>query len=153
MIETDAAQLGLGDIALRLGLALVIAGLLGFEREIKERPAGLRTFALVGLATSLLTIVAQQLALDFAGIENIRSDPVRVIEAVTAGVAFLAAGTIIVTKSDVKGLTTAAGLWLAAAIGVGCGAGQFAAVSIAAILAIVAILALRLIESRLPKKD
>src|SRR6056297_3010517 len=102
----------------RLGGATLLCGLIGLEREIKQRPAGLRTHILVGLASAIYTLIMVELmsrADTYADIA--RTDPIRIIEAVTSGVAFLAAGMIIFTDDRIRGLTTGAGLWLSASVG------------------------------------
>lgn len=142
-------------IASRLLLAAVLGAVVGFERESHERPAGLRTHMLVCLAAAtaaVLTIEITHMA-DF-GRESVRVDPVRLIEAVTGGVAFLAAGFIIFTRGEVHGLTTAAGLWLAGAIGLAAGLGFWQVAAMATLLALVVLGLLRLIERRVsPKAD
>lgn len=142
-------------IASRLLLAAVLGAVVGFERESHERPAGLRTHMLVCLAAAtaaVLTIEITHMA-DF-GRESVRVDPVRLIEAVTGGVAFLAAGFIIFTRGEVRGLTTAAGLWLAGAIGLAAGLGFWQVAAMATLLALVVLGLLRLIERRVsPKAD
>ncbi len=138
--------LGLSEIAVRLALACLLCGIIGFERERKDRPAGLRTYMLVGLAATLFTVITIEMSLNLSDGAGIRSDPIRIIEAVTAGVAFLAAGTIIIRKGDVKGLTTGAGMWMSGAIGVACGAGYYAVAVMAAALCLVIIVLVRLLE-------
>jgi putative Mg2+ transporter-C (MgtC) family protein len=117
-------------IAARMLLAALLAGAIGFEREWHNRSAGLRTHVLIGIAAATFGILTIEIV--YAPIfqaasvsEEIRVDPIRVIEAVTAGVAFLAAGTIITTRGKVKGLTTGAGMWLAGAVGLACGLGYW----------------------------
>ena len=108
----------------RLLIAIVLAGIVGFEREMRDKPAGLRTHILVSVAACLFVILGRELAaMDFGAGEQ-RNDPLRMIEAVTAGVAFLAAGVIFTSGGKVQNVTTGASLWLAGAIGLGCGAGQ-----------------------------
>ncbi|SIN82668.1 putative Mg2+ transporter-C (MgtC) family protein [Vannielia litorea] len=109
----------------RLLAAAVLGGLIGLEREWRDKPAGLRTHILIALAACLFIVISQQLSeLSFGPQENMRVDPLRLIEAVTAGVAFLAAG-IIFTKGDtVRNTTTGASMWLAGGVGLACGAGQ-----------------------------
>lgn len=112
----------------RLLAALLLAGAIGFEREVRNKPAGLRTHMLVSLAACLFILVSQQLAaLPFGagdGSDHLRIDPLRLIEAVTAGVAFLAAGIIFTSGGKVHHVTTGASMWLAGAIGLACGSGQ-----------------------------
>lgn len=104
--------------------AVLLVGCIGFERELRNRPAGLRTHMLVALASASYCIMTMELiALDYK--DNVRMDPIRLIEAVTGGVAFLAAGLIVFARGEIKGLTTGASLWLAASIGLAAGLGQW----------------------------
>ena len=108
--------------AVRLMLAVICGGLIGLERERKRRPAGFRTHILICLGAAMTTLTGQYLALNLG--EN--TDVARLGAQVIAGVGFIGAGTIIVTKRrQVKGLTTAAGLWTSAIVGLCCGAGFF----------------------------
>lgn len=125
-------------IVARLLLATILGAAIGFEREWQNRPAGLRTHMLVCLAGALITILTIEIThVPFFQDDAIRVDPVRVIEAVTAGVAFLAAGLIIFSKGEVHGLTTGAGLWLASAVGLACGIGLWQIALFATLLALV----------------
>ncbi|MCF3593663.1 MgtC/SapB family protein [Rhodobacteraceae bacterium LMO-12] len=129
--------------ATRLIAAMVLAGLIGFEREFWNKPAGLRTHMLVSLAACLFIIVSQQLAsMPFGAQDALRVDPLRLVEAVTAGVAFLAAGIIFTSGGEVRNITTGASLWLCGAIGLACGAGQMplAAMTTGIILVVLLIL-------------
>ena len=111
-------------VAARLLLAAIFGAVIGFEREWRNRPAGLRTHILVCVAAATFAILTIEIAhLPTFDFENARIDPIRVVEAVTAGVAFLAAGTILFSRGEVHGLTTGAGMWLAGAIGVASGLG------------------------------
>ncbi|ALA20542.1 MULTISPECIES: MgtC/SapB family protein [Chelatococcus] len=104
--------------------ALLCVTVIGIEREVRGRPAGLRTHLLVGLAAAVFGLLAGEVVrAPIYDIDQVRSDPLRVVEAVTAGVAFLAAGLIVFAKGEVHGLTTGAGVWLAAAIGLSVGLG------------------------------
>lgn len=108
----------------RLIGSIVLSGLIGLERESRNRPAGLRTHMLVGLAATCYCITTLELiARDYGS--DVRMDPIRLVEAVTGGVAFLAAGLIVFARGEVRGLTTGAGLWLAASIGLAVGLGQW----------------------------
>jgi len=112
---------------IRLILGFVLSGIVGLEREVSLKPAGLRTHVLVGLGSTLLTV----LSIDaFPG-----SDPSRVAASIIVGIGFLGAGTIIKTEEKVIGLTTAATLWIVASIGVATGAGFYLLAIIATILA------------------
>lgn len=111
-------------IALRLALAAGLTALVGLERELDNQPAGLRTHMLVGLASALYVLLGLEIVARSTGMpEAVRVDPLRLIEAVTSGVAFLAAGLVVFSRGRVKGLTTGASLWLAAGVGVCCGMG------------------------------
>lgn len=124
------------EVGFRLLLAAALAGLLGWDREEQSRPAGLRTYMLVALAAAVFTVIT------FEIYETVRqsqteanADPIRIIEAVTAGVAFLAAGVIIQGRNTVRGLTTGAGMWMAGALGVAAGTGNYVLAVLAALLA------------------
>ena len=109
----------------RILLAALLGGAVGWEREAREKPAGLRTHMLISLAACLFTLLGLEMVEYHkqAG-DHVRIDPMRVIEAVTAGVAFLAAGSIITSRGSVKGLTTGASMWMVGAVGVACGLGE-----------------------------
>ena len=107
------------EALLRLVLAGVAAGILGAERETQDKPAGTRTFAVVGIGACLFTLGAEQA---FGGSD----DPVsRVVAQIVTGIGFLGAGTIIQVKDRVEGLTTAAGIWSVAAVGIAFGYGLY----------------------------
>ncbi|HLG66015.1 MAG TPA: MgtC/SapB family protein [Ktedonosporobacter sp.] len=109
---------------LRLGLALLLGACVGFERERGDRAAGLRTHALVALGACLVMIVSAFGFGDVLGVRNVTLDPSRVAAQVVSGIGFLGAGAILLRKEIVKGLTTAAAIWVVAAIGLACGAGM-----------------------------
>ncbi len=119
-------------IVLRLLIAAILGGLLGFEREQKGKSAGLRTHMLVALGAALFVLIPQQ-----AGVSD--ADLTRVIQGLVAGVGFLGAGTIVRGngQEEVKGLTTAASIWLTAAIGVAAGMGRESSALLSTILALV----------------
>jgi putative Mg2+ transporter-C (MgtC) family protein len=136
------------EIAVRLIASIVFGAVIGWEREYKNRPAGLRTHILVCLASATFTIVAVELV-NWAGRNDATSDPIRAIEAVTAGVAFLAAGTIIQARGQVQGLTTGASLWLAGAIGVASGTGMYSLAVMVTVLALIILTALQWLANRI----
>ncbi|EPX82226.1 MgtC/SapB family protein [Salipiger mucosus] len=137
----------------RLLAAIVLASVIGAEREWRHKPAGLRTHILVAVAACLFVILGRELAaLDFGEGEQ-RNDPIRMIEAVTAGVAFLAAGLIFTAGGKVRNVTTGASLWLAGAVGLGCGAGQMPLAAMATVLVVVVLLVLRQFERVLGTHD
>jgi putative Mg2+ transporter-C (MgtC) family protein len=134
---------------LRMVAALVLGGLIGWEREYHAKQAGLRTHMMIALAACLFTLVTFDL-MTLGGESDVplRLDPIRLVEAVTAGVAFLAAGTIILRGDKVRGLTTGAGMWLAGAIGLACGIGNLVLAAMAAVLALIVLWLLRMVERR-----
>jgi putative Mg2+ transporter-C (MgtC) family protein len=135
------------EIALRLIMAALFGGVLGIEREMRDRPAGLRTHMLTSMAAALFTVITFEIFHTVRSLENTANvDPIRIIEAVTAGVAFLAAGAIIQNRGEVQGLTTGAGMWLAGALGVTCGAGSYRLAIIATVLAFIILTGLRRFE-------
>lgn len=109
---------------IELGMAFVLSSLIGFEREIRMKNAGLKTHALVGIAAALLMLVSKYGFMDMLFSDNFRLDPARVAAQVVSGIGFIGGGLIFVRKDIVHGLTTAATVWLTAAIGMACGAGM-----------------------------
>lgn len=133
--------------ATRLVAALVLGAVIGAERESKQKPAGLRTHMLVSMAACLFILVSQQLAtLSFGAEDALRVDPLRLIEAVTAGVAFLAAGAIFTSGGQVHNITTGASMWLAGAIGLACGSGQMPLAAMATGIVVLVLYVIRLVE-------
>ncbi|QDH71773.1 MgtC/SapB family protein [Lysobacter alkalisoli] len=133
------------------GIAMVLGGLIGYERELKNRPAGFRTHMLVAGAAALLLGVGR-LILDSGTFtapgETLQIDPLRLIEAVVAGVAFIGAGTIFARRSDgaIAGITTAASLLMVAVIGVVCGLGFHLLGVTATLLTLVVLTILKVLE-------
>jgi putative Mg2+ transporter-C (MgtC) family protein len=117
----------LGEIAFRLVIAAALSGLVGLEREWRERTAGLRTHMLVGVGSALFTLVSAYGFNDFlvGGSSVVRADPSRIAAQIVTGIGFLGAGAILRQGLNVRGLTTAAGLWVVAAIGMAVGAGYY----------------------------
>ena len=124
------------DLVLRLLIAALMGGLIGYERERAEKPAGFRTHLLVCVGAALFTIASLH------GF-GLLSDPARVAAGVVVGIGFLGAGTILRGERGVIGLTTAATIWAAAAIGLAVGAGLYLAAVIAAVIVLVALRAPR----------
>ena len=130
------------SVTVRLVLAMICGGVIGLERERKRRPAGFRTHILICLGAAMTTMTSQYLVLNL----NLFTDMARLGAQVIAGIGFIGAGTIIITKRrQVKGLTTAAGLWAAAIVGLCCGAAFFEG----AVFATVIILLAELVFSKL----
>lgn len=116
-------MISIQTVLIRLSLALILGTLIGIERERGERAAGLRTHALVALGSCLIMIVSAFGFADILGTQNVILDPSRIAAQVISGIGFLGAGTILLRKEIIKGLTTAASIWVVAAIGLACGAG------------------------------
>ena len=154
-------ELNIWSMMLRLVLALFVGGFIGFERERKGRAAGFRTYMLVALGAALTAILSQYLDTmldtfmkDAYDIVGRRTDVVRLGARVVSGVGFLGTGTIIVTgKQEVKGLTTAAGLWASACMGLAVGAGFIECVFVSFLLIIFSIRVLPAIETLIINKS
>lgn len=112
------------EVVSRILVAVACGALLGWERERRDRPAGLRTHMLVALGGASLTVLSLQLAFQ-DGARNEAVDPLRTVQGVVGGIGFLGAGSIIQARGAVHGLTTAATIWVVGAIGVACGAGAY----------------------------
>lgn len=143
-------QLELAVLA-RVAVAIVLGGIIGFERELGRHAAGLRTHMLIAGAAALIVGLGHLLASDFADQrfrDLVRIDPVRLIEAIVAAVGFVGAGTIIKRRDDdaVAGLTTAASLLMGAAIGIAAGAGHFVLATGATLISLLVLAALRVLE-------
>jgi putative Mg2+ transporter-C (MgtC) family protein len=144
-------ELGWAEILLRVGLAAALGGAIGFERELREREAGLRTHLLVSVGAALFTLVSAYAWTDwrFSTKEGLVFDPTRIAAQVVTGIGFLGAGAIIRQGLSVRGLTTAATLWVVAAIGMATGAGYYAAAVITTVLVLVSLWPLRLVAFRI----
>lgn len=129
----------------KLTLAAVLGMAIGLEREHRGKPAGLRTYTLVALGAALFTLMSQQSFTEKA------FDPSRIASQVVVGIGFLGAGLIFLKGDQVQGLTTAAGLWVAAAIGMAVGFGFYIVAIYATILALLVLWVLRNIEGKIPK--
>jgi putative Mg2+ transporter-C (MgtC) family protein len=134
----------------RLAAAAALGGMIGFERELREREAGLRTHMLVCIGSALFTIVSAYGFREFlTGNEQvIRADPARIAAQIVVGIGFLGAGAIIRHGLSVRGLTTAATLWVAAAIGLAAGAGYYSAAVFTTAITLVSLSPLRIVAHR-----
>lgn len=130
------------ELTLRLAVALFLGGIIGLEREYRSKDAGFRTHFLVAMGSALFCIVSQY------GFGIDLKDSSRVAAQVVSGIGFLGAGTIIFQRNMVRGLTTAAGLWVTAAIGLACGTGMFMA---AAITTAMVLIGLEILNAFIPK--
>ena len=134
------------EVVMRLFVALLLGSVVGFERESDEQPAGLRTNALVSLGCALFTIISAYGFLGFTNLTHIQIDPTRIASYIVAGIGFLGGGTIFVQRDPqrVKGLTTAAAIWVVAAIGMACGIGMLWEAALATIIALIVLLVFKL---------
>ncbi|SEN59554.1 MgtC/SapB family protein [Lihuaxuella thermophila] len=140
------------EIALRLFAAGFLGGLIGWEREKDNHPAGFRTHILVSLGSALIMLISIYGFSDFVNEKNVRMDPARIAAQVVSGIGFLGAGTILRHGVSVKGLTTAASLWVVAGIGLAAGAGFMFAAVLATIFVLVSLELLNRLENILIKK-
>jgi putative Mg2+ transporter-C (MgtC) family protein len=150
-LQFDSSQI---DSLLLVAFAMVLGALIGLDREVKAKPAGLRTHMLVAGAAALLVSLGNVVIRHYesdASSALVRSDPIRIVEAVIAGVAFLGAGTIIRSRTDrrVEGLTTAASLLLAAAVGIAVALSQFLLAIGVTILTLITLTAVQIVERRM----
>ncbi|MBF5042019.1 MgtC/SapB family protein [Aggregicoccus sp. 17bor-14] len=139
------------DILLRLALAALLGLVLGLERELRGQAAGLRTHILVSLGSCLFTLASIYVVLPLTATETlsqegVRGDVTRIASQVVVGIGFLGGGAILRTGSRVKGLTTAANLWLTASLGLACGIGFYLGAGVTAVLALAALSGLRPVE-------
>jgi putative Mg2+ transporter-C (MgtC) family protein len=139
------------SVLVRLVVILLLAGALGFEREVKRRPAGLRTHMLVGVSATLLVVLSEVFVERFREYgEVIRFDPSRTMEAIVTGISFLGAGTIFVTRGRerVQGLTTAASILATSVVGIAVGLEQYLTATIATMVLLGVLAGLAWLERR-----
>ena len=139
------------DIAFKIGLAALLAGLIGAEREWTGKAAGLRTHMLIAVGAALLTDVSIGVGDRFGDGSN-AWDPGRIAAQIVSGVGFLGAGTIIQARGGVRGLTTAAGLWVAAALGLAVGARYYVEATVTTVVLLLILIALPPVEDRLLRR-
>lgn len=135
-------------ILLRLLVALLIGAFIGLEREIHEQAAGVRTLALVSLGSALFTVISAYGFIDIARSLHLSLDPTRIASYIVAGIGFLGGGTIFFSREQekVKGLTTAAAIWVVAAVGMACGAGFIVEAVVTTALALFVLYILHYVE-------
>jgi putative Mg2+ transporter-C (MgtC) family protein len=149
-MDGGVPDLSSADLVIRLVVAAVLGGVIGIEREMRERYAGLRTHLLVSLGAALFTIVSVYAwsAFDFAA-AGVSFDPSRIAAGIVTGIGFIGAGAILRHGLFVRGLTTAASLWVAAAIGLAAGMGYFAAAGTTTVIVVVTLWPLRALSRHL----
>lgn len=145
------------DIFIRLLLAVIVGGAIGYEREYKNRPAGFRTHILVCVGATVVSLIQMEMIHDVMGLigtnpalaEAMKIDMGRLGAAVISGIGFLGAGTILQTKGSVKGLTTAASLWMVACVGLAIGMGYYLIGLVTGLIIVVVLLFLGKIQEKL----
>ena len=145
------APFSLPEAGLRLVVALFLGAVIGWEREARGRPAGLRTHMMVSLGSAAFTLAGLALLGEYARGEEVggvRADPLRVLSGIVGGVGFLGAGAIIQAGGQVRGMTTAAGLWVVAAVGLAVGSGLYAIAAFVTVLSLATLLLMRTLEER-----
>ena len=148
-----ATSLSFEEMLLRLGVAALVGLILGIDRELKGISAGLRTHALVSLSSAAITYSALELHIELSADGSSSTDPLRVIQGLAQAIGFIAAGLIFVTRGGVKNVTSAANLWLATAVGIASGAGQYRLVAVTTAIGVLLLTAMRIAERYLPKAD
>jgi putative Mg2+ transporter-C (MgtC) family protein len=135
----------IGELALPLIASIILGGLLGIEREIKGHWAGLRTHIMVSMGAALFILIGVRLD------ESRTVDLSRIIQGIATGIGFIGAGTIVklTEKMEVRGLTTASSVWLAAAVGTACGVGAYALAAMGAVFSVIVLTTLRRVERHL----
>ncbi|MDD2752783.1 MAG: MgtC/SapB family protein [Candidatus Omnitrophica bacterium] len=139
------------QIILRLILSVILGGFVGLERQMQRRNAGLRTHILVCMGSCLIMLTSLYVFDIYNDI--VALDPTRIAAGVITGIGFLGAGAIIRAQEGVKGLTTAASLWVVAAIGLAIGCGFYSAAMTATLLALIALFVLRRVESKVFQRE
>lgn len=141
------SELTVTEMLLRLLAAAGLASIIGLERELHQRPAGLRTHMLVALGAAGFMLVGYEILLSMPhNTHAAQIDPTRIVEGVIGGIGFLGAGSIIQARGSVQGVTTGAAIWLAGTIGVACGIGNFMLAAMVTGIAFVIMVALGFIE-------
>jgi putative Mg2+ transporter-C (MgtC) family protein len=134
------------DLLGRMFLAAVLGGIIGFERELRQKEAGLRTNILITMGSALFTIMSIEISQPDA-------DPARIAAQIVTGIGFLGGGAILHTKGSIHGLTTAATIWMNAAIGVAAGAGRYVLAIVATAVTLVTLVALVPVDKWLDKRN
>ncbi|MEX2498492.1 MAG: MgtC/SapB family protein [Wenzhouxiangellaceae bacterium] len=146
-------ELALSDMILRLVMAAALASIIGLERELRKRPAGLRTHMLVSLGAASFMLVGFEVLASAAGDPAAQIDPTRIVEGVIGGIGFLGAGSIIQSRGAIQGITTGAAIWIAGAIGVACATGDFVLAGLVTGIALVIVVVFGFFEHRVIYAD
>ena len=140
------------DMIARLAAATGLGLCLGADRAVRGKAAGIRTHGMVALSAAAITVSALMLYFDLARSGEHNLDPLRVVQGLAQAIGFIAAGMVFVARGDVNNLTSAANVWLAAAIGIAAGAGQYGLAVSASIMGILLLTVARLLERRLNRQ-
>lgn len=146
--QRGLSMITISDVILRVCLATILGGVVGMERERSERAAGLRTHAMVGLGAAAFMVISAFGFKDILGSNAVGLDPSRVAAQIVTGIGFLGAGTIIFQRETVKGLTTAASIWVVAAIGTAVGGGMYVLAASTTVLTLGVLAGLKPVENR-----
>jgi putative Mg2+ transporter-C (MgtC) family protein len=142
-------ELPLADMVIRLVAAAVLSSIIGLERELRGRPAGLRTHMLVALGSASFLLVGYEILFATAtGDPSAQIDPTRIVEGVIGGIGFLGAGSIIQSRGSVHGITTGAAIWIAGAIGVACATGNLVLAALVTAIALVIVVVMGFFEKK-----
>lgn len=137
------------ELVIKVSLAIVLSGIIGAEREIRHKGAGLRTHVLVGVGSALIVVISMYMFDQYNSITTI--DPTRMITGIIQGIGFLCAGTIIRGSNQITGLTTAASLWMASCIGIAVGSGYYFAAIFTALTVFFVLTSTRILEKKIHK--
>lgn len=143
----------LSEIILRMCAAVVAGAVIGLERQMRDKAAGLRTHILVALGAATYLVMSSTVAIELGETKGVTLDPLRVVGGLVGGVGFLAAGVILEQRGNIHGLTTAASLWMAAALGAGAGLGQYALVAVAVTITLLVLWPIQYVEHRVLEND
>lgn len=145
--QLTSAEINTAQAIFKLVLSMLLGAVVGYERKRKGQPAGLRTFSLIAMGASLAMLVSIYICQEYVGLKN--GDPGRIAAQVITGIGFLGAGAIIQAKGSVRGLTTAAGIWMASIIGLAVGVGLYTLSIVATLLILFILVQLDNFEQRL----
>lgn len=145
-LDMTAVEISTAQAIFKLFVSLTLGSIVGYERKRKGQPAGLRTFALISMGATLAMIVSIYICQAYMGLKN--GDPGRIAAQVITGVGFLGAGAIIQMKGSVRGLTTAAGIWMVSTIGLAVGVGLYLLSITATLLILIILVTLEGVERR-----
>ncbi len=151
---SDILMFDVGTVFGKLFIAAILGGIIGWERERRGRPAGLRTHLLVCIGVTLMMLVSEHIFVNYQGYKNdsiLRIDPARIAAQVVTGIGFLGAGTIMRSRASIRGLTTAASLWLVAGIGLAVGSGFILPAAFATVIAIATLILIPFVERRMER--